>query len=220
MDWVLAHLREAGLTHVAIATAHLGHLIEAHYGNGAAFGMQISYVREGTPMGTGGWSQLVDWDQLADPFLVINADNVFWVDLPALRARHQQEAALATIAAIPLPSQEVHNYELILPSADGRRVVDYVDRSASAALIAAQDEVLINAGWYLFSPRSRSLLPSGAPLSNEKDILPALVRAGATLGCYLAREPWFDTGTPERLARVDAFIKQQGYVVESFTRAA
>ncbi|MBI1908291.1 nucleotidyltransferase family protein, partial [Candidatus Uhrbacteria bacterium] len=95
--YVLGHLRRAGMTDVAISVAHLGHMIEDALGDGGAFGMRVTYLREPEPMGTGGWAKLVDWDALDDHFLVLNADNMFWIDLPQFLARHHGEGGVATL---------------------------------------------------------------------------------------------------------------------------
>ena len=49
---------------------------------------------------------------------------------------------------------------------------------------------------------------SGARCSTAQDLL-ALAQSGAPLGFYRATEPWFDSGTHERLARVEAFLRDK-----------
>lgn len=211
--YVLEHLRRAGVRSVAIATAHLGHMIEEELGDGARDGMRITYLREPEPMGTGGWTKLVDWDALADHFLVVNADNLFWIDVAAFRQRHRATSAVATIAAIAIPSAIANNYELLAPSPDGERLHAYVDRTRGNALRDASSTVYISSGWYVMTPTVRVHVPDVVPVSNETHVWPTLAQSGAPLGFYHATEPWFDSGTHERLARVEAFLDNNpGYV--------
>jgi mannose-1-phosphate guanylyltransferase len=44
----------AGITHVVLATAYRASMFTECFGDGAAFGLEISYVHEAEPLGTGG----------------------------------------------------------------------------------------------------------------------------------------------------------------------
>ncbi len=209
MMYVLEHLKAAGISNVAISTAHLGHLIEETFGDGTALGMKLSYLREPEPMGTGGWTKLVNWNNLADRFLVVNADNLFWIDIVAFLQRHDETNAVATIAAIEIPSEIAVNYELLATNDDCTRLLAYVDRTKTDALRQAAPTVLISSGWYIMSPQVQSHVPDVMPISNEAHFWPALSQSGESLGLYHATEPWFDSGTHERLARVEAFLKSR-----------
>lgn len=206
--YVLEHLRAAGVTRVAISVAHLGQMIEDALGDGSAIGMEISYLREPEPMGTGGWTKLIDWSQLDDHFLVLNADNLFWIDVPAFWQRHKDTQAQATIAAIEIPSETAVNYELLAPSEDRLQLLDYVDRTRGEAL-RRQPTVFVSSGWYIMTPQVALHVPEALPVSNESHLWPALAKSGASLGFYRATEPWFDSGTHERLARVEAFLRDK-----------
>lgn len=206
MQYVLEHLRRAGITNVAVTVAHLGHLIEKAFGDGAELGMRLSYLREPEPMGTGSWAKLVDWGSVAPRFLVANADNLFWVDVAALLRRHDEEAAIASLAGIELPSADIVNYELLRPSANRRQLDAYVDRSQSVNELCGKTSGFINSGWYVMTPSVRDFVDDVVPISNEVHLWPRLAASGRSIGFYHATEPWFDSGTHERLARVADFI--------------
>jgi NDP-sugar pyrophosphorylase family protein len=157
-------------------------------------------------MGTGGWSQLVDWENLDDHFLVLNADNLFWIDVARFLERHRSAGATASIAAIEIPTNEHAAYEVLLPSEARDRLMGYVDREASKPYIEANHHVFVSSGWYIMTPGLRSLIPEKNPISNETDVWPMLAASGHPLGFYHATEPWFDSGTSERIARIEAFL--------------
>ncbi len=205
--FVLDQLKKYGVTNIAIAISYLGEMLQEELGDGSALGMNITYLVEPQPMGTGGWSQLVDWDALADHFLVLNADNLFWIDVEALLARHAQTNACASIAAIKIPTEAHAAYEVLLHDDSMTQLEDYVDRDASAPHIASNDHVFVSSGWYVMTPAIRDLVPEKNPISNEADIWPLLSGSDRTLGFYHATEPWFDSGTPERIAKIEAFLE-------------
>lgn len=208
MEYVLDHLKAAGITNIALSIAHLGEMIEEQYGDGSDLGLRLSYLREPTPMGTGGWAHLVDWDQLADRFLVLNADNLFWVDVEAFLARHDAQQASASIAAIEIPVDKHAAYEVLLHDESKERLAHYIDRSKSGPHVEANDHIFVSSGWYIMSPAVRDLVMKKTPYSNEADLWPALDASDHDLGFYHATEPWFDTGTHERLARVEKFLSE------------
>ncbi len=204
---ILQHLKKAGITRVAIATAHLGHLIEQALGRGEKYGMEISYLREPEPMGTGGWSKLIDWNELDENFLVLNADNIFWIDIAQFMARHLAEKGIATLSAIELPSEAIMNYEILRPTSTRRQLEAWVDRSKTQEELAEKATGFINSGWYIMTPAVKNYVDDILPISNEAHIWPKLAASSETVGFYHATEPWFDSGTHERLARVEDFLR-------------
>ncbi|MEK7459322.1 MAG: NDP-sugar synthase [Patescibacteria group bacterium] len=212
MTYVLEHLRAAGIVDVAISTAHLGHMIVDAFGDGQAMGMRITYLVEPEPMGTGGWAKLVNWDNLDDHFLVLNADNLTWIDVGAFLQRNRDREAIATLAAIELPSAAIANYEILRPSSDGTLLDAWVDRSRTVEELAGKETGFINSGWYVMTPRVREFVDDVLPFSNEVHLWPRLATSGERVGFYHETGPWFDTGTHERLARVESFLKRRDAV--------
>ena len=56
LERIVLHLVGCGIRRILLSVNYLGHLIEEHFGDGAAFGCRIDYVREqpDCPLGTGG----------------------------------------------------------------------------------------------------------------------------------------------------------------------
>ncbi len=206
--YVLEHLKKFGITNIAISTAHLGEMVETALGDGSSLGLKLTYLREPEPMGTGGWTQLVNWDDLSDEVIVLNADNIFWLDLDAFLERHRQGKSLATIAAVSIPTAGVSGAELLVHDEVKYQLVDYIDRTLSMPYLESQDAVFISSGWYAMSPKIKDLIPEQNPISMEKDVWPLLVKSGQALGFYEALEPWFDSGTHERLERIAKFLDE------------
>ncbi len=207
MQYVLEHLRSAGITNVAISVAHLGHMIIDEFGDGSRMGMQLSYLVEPEPMGTGGWTKLVDWQNLEENFIVANADNLFWIDVGQFLERHRTHGDIATIAGIELPSADITKYEILRPGVEQRNLDAYIDRSLSETELAGKNTGFVSSGWYVLHKGVRSFITEfTVPISNELHLWPAISQSGKRIGFYHATEPWFDSGTHERLARVAAHV--------------
>lgn len=207
MQYVLEHLRSAGITSVAISVAHLGHMISDEFGDGSRLGMHLAYLVEPEPMGTGGWTKLVDWDALDENFIVANADNLFWIDVANFLERHRAHGDIATIAGIELPSADITKYEILRPNHDRRNLDAYVDRSQAEAELAGRETGFVSSGWYIMHRSVRDVIDDVLPISNELHVWPRIASSGRAVGFYHATEPWFDSGTHERLARVEAHVE-------------
>lgn len=208
MQYVLEHLREAGIVEVAVSVAHLGHMIQEEFGDGSSIGMKLSYLVEPEPMGTGGWMKLVDWDALEDDFILANADNLFWIDVKKFLERHKESHGIATIAGVELPSADIAKYEILRSNDERTKLLAYVDRMNAEAELEGKETGFISSGWYVMKKRVRSIVDvSSIPLSNELHLWPAISASHDAVGFYHAMEPWFDSGTHERLQRVSDFIK-------------
>ncbi len=213
MQYVLDHLREAGIIEVAVSVAHLGHMIQEEFGDGSSLGMKLSYLVEPEPMGTGGWMKLVNWDLLEDDFILANADNLFWIDVKKFLERHRESKGIATIAGVELPSAEIVKYEILRPNDERNRLHAYVDRANAESELEGKETGFISSGWYVMNKGVmnkgvRSLIVRfPLPLSNELHLWPAISASDESVGFYHAKEPWFDSGTHERLARVSNFIE-------------
>ena len=80
IEYHLENLSSAGFTEVVINTAHLGHQIEAHVGDGARWGLKVLYSREQAPLEVGGGIFQALPLLGAAPFAVVNGD--IWTDFP------------------------------------------------------------------------------------------------------------------------------------------
>ena len=54
LEILLRRLSAAGLERVNLAVGHLAELIEAYFGDGSRFGVELVYWREDDPLGTAG----------------------------------------------------------------------------------------------------------------------------------------------------------------------
>ena len=51
---LLARIAEAGINHVVLGTSFKAEVFEEHFGDGSELGLELEYVTETEPLGTGG----------------------------------------------------------------------------------------------------------------------------------------------------------------------
>jgi MurNAc alpha-1-phosphate uridylyltransferase len=191
IQWHLEKLARAGCRKVVINHAWLGEQIEACLGDGTRFGVSISYSAEGEALETaGGIAKALP--QLGDaPFLVVNADIFTAADYAALLARRPALAA-GVLAHLVLVGNPEHN-----PHGDFALVNGRVREEGQPRLTFAGIGVYHPALFDGIRAGTRGQL---APL------LRAAMRDDRVTG-ELFGGLWADVGTPERLAHVDALVR-------------
>ena len=175
-------LRDAGFTELVINHAHLGSQIVDRLGDGARFGVHLTYSAE--PEGaleTGGGIKQALPLLGEGAFLVINGD--IWTDYP-YQHLYREPAGLAHLVLIDNPA---HN-----PQGDfqlhGRRIT------------ATGSSKLTFSGIGVYRPALFANSPAGAfPLA---PLLRVAMRAGAVSGEYFQGR-WQDIGTPQRLEELN-----------------
>jgi MurNAc alpha-1-phosphate uridylyltransferase len=187
MQYHLENLARAGVREVVINTGRLGHRIEATFGDGGPWGVNISYSREGeAPLDTGGGIRHALPLLGAGPFVVVNGD--VWTDYDFRRLPAGLDEDLAHLVMVDNPSHH--------PQGDFRLI--------GGRLRAGGQPRLTYAGLGVFSPALFQDGPGAAfPLA------PLLRRAMEEdrVGGQYHPGAWYDVGTPERLQALDSKLK-------------
>ena len=191
--WHLEALARAGFREVAINHAHLGEQIERALGDGSAWGLRIRYSAEGTALETAGGIAKALPLLGDDPFLVINGD-VFtdWNPARALTVARQLDAARLDAWCVLVGNPEHH------PRGDFALEAGLLRNEGPARFTFA--------GIGVYRPSFFASVARGqaAPLA---PMLRAAADAGRA-GAELHAGRWVDVGTVERLARLDAELRE------------
>ena len=200
LEYQVEVLARNGLKDITIVTGYLGQAIKTHFGNGAKFGVAISYYDESAPLGTAGALYKI-YDGLGEDFLLLNGDVVFDMNLGRLLSFHKEKGGDATLVSHPSGH----------PADSSLLVTDAEDRLTG--WLAKEDPRLyyrnrVNAGIHLLSRRLLDAARRG--LASEKvdldrDILKPLVPT-ARIYAYDTPEYIKDMGTPERYRDVERDI--------------
>jgi mannose-1-phosphate guanylyltransferase len=193
----LTKLAAAGVRHVVLATSYRADAFVPVLGDGSAFGVRLTYVREEEPLGTGGAlrnaaAALAD-DPVA-PVIALNGDVLSGHDLSAQLADFD-EPRDGHVADVSLHLVEVPDARAFgcVPTDDQGRVTAFVEKSDNP--VTRQ----VNAGCYVFRRRVLDTIPADRVVSVERETFPGLIESGAVLLGYLENAYWRDVGTPEAL---------------------
>lgn len=212
LEYEIGCLRDQGFTDLIITVSYLGHVIMDYFGDGSKMGVRIQYFHEETPLGNAG-ALFKLRGQLADDFLLLNADAVFDVDLNRMAEFHASRRALVTL--FTHPNSHPYDSGLILADENGA-VISWLAREDARPDYYKNR---VNAGIHIISPRVLDMALDGMLLSADKigtedpktgktikvdldrQVLKPLAGTGQ-MYCYDSPEYVRDMGTPERFYAV------------------
>ena len=184
-----------GITGFVMSVGYMHDAITGHFG--ASYrGCEIRYSVEPAPLGTGGAVLLSAQARGGDgPFLLLNGDTYFTVELASLKDFARRNDADWCFSLYR--SSDVTRYMGLSVDADGR--VDALRTSQSS---------LINGGVYWINPRNWPLQPfrAGMAFSLENDYLPAALSDGQRLFGMESTGTFLDIGLPADYARATACL--------------
>jgi mannose-1-phosphate guanylyltransferase len=184
---VISRIREAGIRHVVLGTSYQAEVFERHFGDGAALGVELEYVVEQEPLGTGGGIRNVAGRLRGDTVLVFNGDNLIGVDLAEMLATHADADADVTLCLHRVDDPRAYG---CVPTDPDGRVTAFLEKDPNPVT----DQ--INAGLYAFRRSVIDSIPAGRPVSVERETFPGLLAAGAIVVGHLNEGYWRDFGTP------------------------
>jgi len=201
LEHILEFLRAGGIEEVVINLHHLGHLIAAHFGDGAAFGVRIRYSWEDPILDTGGGIKRAEPLLGREPFVVVNGDSLLELRLQDVVARHVASGALATMVVRPDP--EARRYGLIELDEDDRvRRIVGVPADAPGALRG-----FMFPGLHVFAPGVFSWMETDVAYSVIRVTYTRLLLAGVLIQGFPTAARWVTIDTPEALAAADATLR-------------
>ncbi|MGZ4410254.1 MAG: sugar phosphate nucleotidyltransferase, partial [Gaiellaceae bacterium] len=161
---------------------HLAELIEAYFGDGSRFGVELAYWREDEPLGTAGPIARMGLD--GERVLVMNGDLLTTLDFGSLLDEHLSSGAAATIAVL---RREVP-IDFGVVQLDRESVSGFEEKP-----VLSYD---VSMGVYVFERRVIDLVPSGKHY-DFPELLGAVLEHGWPVHAYRSNDFWLDIGRPE-----------------------
>ena len=192
---LLSRIQQAGVRRVVLGTSYLAETFSDHFGDGSAMGLEIEYVVEDQPLGTGGGIRNVFKYLTADDVLVFNGDVLCGTDLTAVVDTHRRTQADATLHLVRVQDPRAFG---CVPTDEEGRVTAFLEKTDDPPT----DQ--INAGCYVFRRDVIESIPEGRPVSVERETFPGLLASGARVSGHVDVAYWRDMGTPLDLVKGSA----------------
>lgn len=188
-----------GVRDITINLHHCPEVVTAHFGDGARWGVRLSYSHEATLLGTAGAAANVA-PPFASTFLVLYGDSLIGCDVGALLAFHQQQGATATIG---LAYQEDPRASGIVEVAEDGRVQRFLEKPGAGEVFSHW----VNGGLLALEPEALSFIPRGRPSDFGREALPAVIAAGRPVYGYRGPFTLHVIDTPEDYQRAQALAR-------------
>lgn len=190
LEHIIIRAKAEGFSEFVLAVHYLGHMIEEYFGDGAAIGVNIRYLREDAPLGTAGALSLLH--PLPDAsFVVTNGDVITDIRYGELLDFHLRHEAAATMAV------RLHEWQhpFGVVQMTGVDIVGFEEKPVSRSHI--------NAGVYALDKNALSML-----MPDERCDMPTLFerlqQQALRTVAYPMHEPWLDVGRPDDLVTARA----------------
>ncbi|NYT06636.1 MAG: NDP-sugar synthase [Methanomicrobiales archaeon] len=189
---LVSHLADLGFTDVVITLGYLSGAIEEALGDGALFGVDITYVHEKTKLGTAG--SVLNAREFLDgqDFLVVGGDHVTDINLLEFFREHRRERPMVSIGLISIDDPSEYGIAEIDVNYTIRR---FKEKPGPGEIFSN----LASTGIYVCSPEIFSFIPPATKFDFARDLFPLLMAEGHRLRAWLARGNWTDVGSPASL---------------------
>jgi len=183
LEHIIERAHAGGFSRFVLAVHYLGHQIEEFCGDGSRWHVNISYLREESPLGTAGAIALLK-PAPQEPFLVTNGDVLTDIHYDELLDFHLRHGAAATMAIRPHEWQ----HPLGVVHTSGVDIVGFEEKPIVRSNI--------NAGIYVLAPVALEHLNAGEHC-DMPTLFTRLREHGQRTIVYPIHEAWIDIGRPE-----------------------
>jgi NDP-sugar pyrophosphorylase family protein len=179
LEILLRRLAAAGFVRINLAVGYLAELIEAYFGDGERFGVELVYWRETQPLGTAG--PIAEMHLTEDTVLVMNGDLLTTLDFAPFVEGHVASGAAASLA---VRSREV-TIDFGVVHVDGVNVASFEEKP-----VITYD---VSMGVYAFEQRVVELIPHGVKY-DFPDLLGEVLERGWPVHAHRSTDFWLDIG--------------------------
>lgn len=197
LEITLLNFIKSGFTNFYISTHYMPEMIIAHFGDGSKWDVNITYVYEQSPLGTGGALGLLPDDLPKLPLIMMNGDVLTNMNFLKLLDFHINESADASMC--------VREFEYQIPygviQSENGKITSMVEKPTHL--------FHINAGIYVVNPDIIEQVKE-----NEKIDMPTLlenkIESKGNVSMFPIHEYWLDIGRMEDYQRAQADIHTLG----------
>lgn len=185
-------LRRAGITDITLSLSYQPDKIELLLGNGSDFGVDLRFITEPNPLGTGGAYRFAA-DEIRETTVVLNGDILTDINISAVLDRHIATSSEATLVLAPV--EDPSRYGLVETGGNGE-ILRFLEKPKPEDLNELSVNT-INAGIYVLEPTILDLIKKGENHSFEYEVFPKILEEKKPFFAYIMTgEYWRDIGTP------------------------
>ena len=180
LQHIIERAKREGFHRFVISLHYLGHMIEDYFGSGERLDVEIEYLHEDSPLGTGGALSL--FTSVPDETVVItNGDVITDLRYGKILDFHDFQQATATMAVRLEEWQNPFGVVKIR----GVDIIGFEEKPTYSCHI--------NAGIYVLEPQALTFLDSGV-FCDMPTLFERLSTAGLNIMAYPMHEKWLDVG--------------------------
>jgi len=180
LETILLAFAEHGFRKFFLSVNYKAEMVEAHFGDGARWGVEIEYLRETERLGTAGALSLLP-EKPGHPVFVMNGDLLTKVNFQQLLQFHTQHHVAATMC--------VREYDFQVPYG----VVKMDEHRIAGIDEKPMQSFFVNAGIYVLNPEALEIIPPRAPF-DMTSLFQSLIGSGRETAAFPLREYWLDIG--------------------------
>jgi len=205
-------LKRHGIRDVVLCAAYQADAFRRALGDGRRFGLKLHYVRERSPLGTGGAVRNAS-GYADETILILNGDLLNAMDISAFVRSHRESHADVSVALTRVKDPTLYG---LVETGDDGRIKRFLEKPS-------WDEITcntVNAGAYLFEPEIIKLIPDGVSYSLERGLFPYLLQNKYRLNGFVIKGYWIDIGTIENYLQVhlDILRRQTPFALKGLKR--
>lgn len=183
LEIILRQLKIAGFKKITLSVGHLASLIEAYFGDGSRWGLEIGYSFEDKPLGTAGPLALID--NLKNTFILMNGDTLTTLNFMDVVDFHRRHEAFTTIGVY---EKQVSIDLGVLDIQEDGQIVGYTEKP-----IINYD---VSMGFYVMEPSILKFLRKGERL-DLPELVKQLINTKKKVLGYPFKGIWLDIGRQE-----------------------
>lgn len=201
----LIRAAQVGIKRIVLSTSYLPESFVDYFHDGSKWGLELLYAVEEQPLGTAGAIRnSLPYLKGTEPIFIFNGDVISHHSLLKQLECHMHNSADVTLHLLPL--DDVRSYGKVTTDERGF-ITQFLEKPESSTPIQGQ----MNAGCYLFNPEVIMSIPTGRPVSVEKEIFPNLCGEQNRMFGYLESSYWLDLGTPTRYLQANLDLLTDGH---------
>jgi len=201
LEHILEWLKSNGIREVVISTGYLGKMIQEYFGNGAEWGVRISYATSRHPLGTAGQLKAAE-GKIRGRFVCLYGDALLDFDLKDAIKFHEKKGAVATMVLMK------HSVEMkygFMQSDKEGRLTEWREKPTISGYI--------NVGCYVMEKGYLKYIPPGV-VFGMKETFERAKADGAKLYAVKMEGEFIDIGDRRSYRDAnDVYIKRLGKVV-------